>query len=435
MLGLTACAVGEATTAGQPDAPQPTVPDPAPREPVAERPVPDDLPVAIGVILPRSGAPYLVQYADLVLEGVRLAADSHRGRRIEVVVLDDEGLAHRDAELVAEAQRRGVVAIIGPMLSAGMGEAAWARGEASLALVSPTVSSLPEGLADAYTLNAIDLRGPRSLAEFARRGEFERAAILHPATEEYTQQAWAFRRAFEDAGGQLTAMVPFDSTTTTFGDHIRRIAATRPELVYLPISPRQVQLVAPQLAYYGFDSTRVVVFGNESWAEEEVLRTVAHRFTDSVVVSTTDPKLSGDSGWDDFVRRYEEHYRRSLDNPFPALGYDATRLVLNALDAGGNTPERIAERLLDTRAFRGATGVLSIEGGAVTRAPFIHQILNGTLTPPPPPETLRVLPPVDSTWAGDSLYFEPAGAPLPATPAGDELFAPVPEAGATPPAQ
>lgn len=388
-LALAACTVGEPSRPEGPAQPQPVPPVvavPEPETPPVEE-IPSTGPARIAVILPRSGPPYLQQYADLLLEGIRMAA-RRAGTRAELLVLDDEGLAELDSALVAAAVDSGAVAVIGPLLSSGVSYAAAGRA-GELIVVSPTAAGVPALADGVYTLNAVDLRGPQALAGYARSGGLANAAVIYPSDDALSRQAWAFARAFQDLGGRVATMVPYDSGTTTFGTHIGRVIDSRADVVYLPLSPQDVEVLAPQLAYYGLrDSSSVVVMGNESWTDDDVLRLVEAQFTDSVIAATTRPRGMGETGWDDFLLEYEETHRRSLDNPFPALGYDAMMLVLNALDRGANSPARVAERFAGTRAFLGATGVISVEDGMITRAPFIYRILGGRLTAAPPPEQL-----------------------------------------------
>ena len=397
----TACAVGEQPRTG-PAAPPPasapaqppTVPAVAVDSPVVRRPSAE--PVRIGLLLPETGPTYLQQYADLLLEGIRMAV-RESDADVELVVLDDAGLAWQDSALIGAAIDSGVIAVIGPLLSSGVASATAAREEALL-LISPTAAEIPGAAADAYTLNGVDLRGPRALAEYAMSGDLRSAAVIYPSDEALARQAWAFARAFQELGGRVATMVPYDSGTTTFGTHIGRVVDARPDVVYLPLSPQDVQVVAPQLAYYGLRGrgANVPLLGNEAWLDDEVLRLVDGQFTEGVVAATASPRVFGETGWDDFVRAYEETYRRSLDNPFPALGYDAMRLLLSAVDDGANTRARIAERFAATRAFRGATGVLSVEDGVITRAPFIYRIVGARPTAAPPADQLRLPTPVDA---------------------------------------
>lgn len=360
-------------------APAPAPPAPVRLPPVAARAV-------IGAILPQSGSPALEQYGALVLEGIRLALDSVAlgGRTApELVVLDDAGDAERDPALVKQLEARGAVAIIGPLLSQGVLSGARSRGDTTLVLISPTASSIPPGLRNTYTLNQPDLEGVSELARFAVRDGVRRFALLYPRVGEYEGKAHAFGSALRAGGGVVVADVPYDSGTTTFRTQLRRIETASPAGLAVFAPERDVRQLAPQIAYYGLSGRGLRLFGGENWTGEEILRLVDARYTNGVVASTPLVRESSGAGWQDFSRRYEQAYRRTLDTPFPALGYDAARLVMSALPAARSAPRRadVARRLASLRGFRGATGVLAVRAGAVVRQPFIVRIEEGKLVP------------------------------------------------------
>ena len=169
----------------------------------------------------------------------------------------------------------------------------------------------------------------------------------------------------------------------------------------MPMTTQDVQLVAPQFSYYGLDTVGVVRLGGEAWAEPEVRRLVEPRFLNQVIVAT--PRDTGAfSARERFVQRYEERYRRSLDNPFPALGYDAARLALLALVPGQNRPEQVAERMRRIDGYEGATGTISVIDGEVTRRVHLVVLDGSRMLPAPPPEMLLPPPPLwtDTTGAG-----------------------------------
>jgi len=153
------------------------------------------------------------------------------------------------------------------------------------------------------------------------------------------------------------------------------VQASRAQALYIPASERQIRQLAPQLRYFGL--TDIEVLGNEAWVSADVLRTVGADMLEGTVASTPMPPDSSLTGWPDFVREYEARYRHTLDNPYPALGYDAASLALEGIRLAGGRPEDVAEALGRIRDFRGATGVLSIEEGRVTRRPFLVQIRAG----------------------------------------------------------
>lgn len=349
--------------------------------------------VTVGVVLPRSDAPYLERYGELVMEGIRLALEeAGSAGALNLITLDDRGDPERDPALVDELMARGARIVIGPMLTAGVRAAVAARGGATPALISPTASERLTGLPNAYTLNAGDALGAEALARYARSAGLRRAAVMYPRWTDFEDEARAFMRDFESAGGMMAAVIPYDSGTTTFRPHLERLAETRPDVVFLPVPAGDVRQLAPQLSYYGVDTTNSVLMGGKAWAEEELRRVIEPRFLNGVIVATPLPGRLVDPAWDEFVLRYEQRYRRSLDNPFPALGYDAARLALSALVPGQNSPEQVAERLARTEDLRGATGVISVRDGEVTRRPYLVRIQDGRLEPASPPERLRTLP-------------------------------------------
>ncbi len=355
---------------------QPTV------TPVPERPSLPPPRAVLGLILPQSGSAGLQQYGELVLQGVRLAVDSttvNWSNPPELVVLDDAGDPERDAALLGQLERRGAVGIIGPLLSAGLASAARARADTALVLISPTASSVPSGLPNTYSVNEPDTRGAAALAAYALRQGVLRVALLYPAMEEYQTKARAFQAAFRAAGGTVVADVPYDSGTTTFRNPLRRVATANPDGLYIPAPERDVRQLAPQLSYYGVTGRGLRVFGGESWTSDEILRLVPARYTNGIIASTPLVQESQAAGWQEFARLYERTYRRSLDTPFPGLGYDAARLLLSVLPRTRTRPADVARRIAAERAFRGATGVLTVRNGEILREPFIVRLEEGKL--------------------------------------------------------
>lgn len=359
-----------------------------PRAPAPSRepPPPPARPV-LGVVLPQSGSPALEQYGQLVLEGVRLALQAAGVGAPELVVLDDGGDAARDPGLVAQLEGRGAVAIIGPLLSPGLAASANARRDSMLVLVSPTASTVPADLPNVYTLNQPDTEGARALARYAVRDGARRLAMLYPRMEEYEQKAGAFAAALRTAGGTVLADVPYDSGTTTFRAQLRRIATANPDGLVVFAPERDVRQLAPQISYYGVSGKGLKLYGGENWTSEEILRLVDAKYTNGVVACTPLVRESGAAAWQDFTALYESAYKRTLDTPFPALGYDAARMVLSAMGRGRPRPAEVARVLARLHGFRGATGILVTGPGGLTRQPFLVRIEDGKLVPVETPQT------------------------------------------------
>ncbi len=363
-------------------APAPSPPSQPPPPPVAAARA------IIGVVVAQSGSPALVQYGELVLQGIRLAVDSASTTGPRLVVLDDGGDPERDPELVRQLAAQGAVAVIGPLLSPGLAAAARARSDTALVLISPTASTVAPGLPHIYSLNVPDEEGAAALARWAAHTGVTRIALLYPRMVEFQEKARVFAAAYRAARGTVVAEVPYDSGMTTFRDPLRRLSDASPEGLAVFAPERDVRQLAPQISYYGLAGKGLRLFGGENWTGEEILRLVDPRYTNGLVASTPLVRESPAAAWQEFARLYETTYRKTLDTPFPALGWDAARLVLSALPRGRHPrPEDVARRLAGLKGFRGATGVLALKGGVVVREPFLVRIEEARLVPLVTPTT------------------------------------------------
>jgi ABC-type branched-subunit amino acid transport system substrate-binding protein len=333
---------------------------PEPRRPEA--------PLRIGLIVSNTGSSVLEQYADLVVDGVRVAeeAASTPRRDVEVIVRDDGGTAAGAEQAVRELEQAGVRVIVGPLVDEALLAAARARSSDDVVIISPTAVSDPFGVRNAYALNVVDTRGAEALGEYARR--WSRVGVLYGRAPETARQARAFIDAYGGAGRGEVTEAAFAAGVTNVTDQITQLREAGVEALYFPATEREIQSILPQLEYAGL--TGVQLLGNESWVGDAARR-APERVLQGAIISTPLHEDSPDVAWQDFVSRYEAMHRRSLTNPVPALGYDAATLALHALTSGDSS----------VTDFRGATGVLSLQSGTVTRRPFLVRIDGGRLVP------------------------------------------------------
>jgi ABC-type branched-subunit amino acid transport system substrate-binding protein len=362
VLGIVA--VGACATL--PEAPEaPRAPEEAPprrAEPTREAPL------RIGVVVSSTGSPVLQRYAELVLDGARVGAEqqSTSRRAVELVVRDDGGTAQGAARAVRELEQAGVRVIIGPLVEDALAAAAAARGSDNLLIISPTAVADPAGARNVYALNVVDTRGAGALGEYARR--YGRVGILHARTPEGARQARAFADAYSRGGRGTLREAAFDPGATNLAAPLSALRQAQVEAVFFPGSERELQVVLPQIEFYGLAGVQLL--GTEIWLSDAA-RSLPQRVLHGAIVATSLWRDSPDVGWQDFVSLYEQAHRRSLENAVPALGFDATVLAVHALTAGS----------AGVRDFRGATGLISMQGDSVTRRPFLVRIADGRLVP------------------------------------------------------
>ncbi len=335
------------------------------------------LPVVLGVVIPRTGvSPGLLQYGAWIHEGIQVALDEYRERLprpVQLEVVDDRGTPLGGRTAIRSLEGLGALGALGFLGQEILREAAATRSR-PLPLFSP-FNFLPPGEAPGtYSLSGPDPAGARSLAGVARQLDLETVVVLRPSTMEAEMDAQAFRDTFQAMGGVVPREIVYDSGATFFHPQFQEMEGVLPDGMFLPLPPRDIRLLAPQVTFYGVDTLGVQILGTSGWTEEDVVQEVDSRHTDGVVAATTRMSQDETEAFRRFRERYEVYFKKTLRSRVPAFGYDAASLVLEGLLQGPRTAEELMAALEEMDEFPGATGVLGVEDGRVTRQPLLVRI-------------------------------------------------------------
>ena len=319
----------------------------------------------IGAILPTSGSPSLRQFADGIQEGIRVAlqmfgqAEGIRAAT-ELVIQDSGGdiIGARIAFSAMEASE--VLGVIGPLQEGALAEVA-GRVQGPLAVISPTSPVVPEGSTGVYSLSSADPGAARALARYAISSDLYTAVVVYPESTDGAYEARAFSEAFQSYGGLILGEISYPTGATFFEEQLRQAEALLPDVLVLPLPARDVELIAPQVTFFGLDSLEIRILGTNGWSEEAMLSRVDTRHTNGVVTASPQPAEGELEGYLRFVEAYESYYQRTLPDLVPALGYDAAALLLEAIRRGASTPGDLLETLEAMPGFSGATGRLFVD--------------------------------------------------------------------------
>ena len=198
-----------------------------------------------------------------------------------------------------------------------------------------------------------DMIGYRFLTDLERKALAERREILRAARALEPEEAAILREAAYSALGPedvpLPPIVDFD-------------------VLFIPDAAEKVALVAPGLAFHEIRGVRLL--GSNDWLDPELLR-VARQHVSGSVISTPFYAQSDVP----IVAEFVEGYRKTFDaipSAYAAQAFDATNLILVQLASGRSDRSGVREGLLDTRAYPGATGVLTMRpNGNARRRPFL----------------------------------------------------------------
>jgi ABC-type branched-subunit amino acid transport system substrate-binding protein len=339
-------------------------------------------PVILGAILPRSGvSPALMEYGEWVLEGIQVAVEEYQSelrRPVRVEVMDHAGEGEWGRRSVQRLEEVGALGVVGPLSPEILAEVAAGR-DTGIPVISP-FAYLPAGEASGVlSLSGPDPGGAEVVALYAWDLGLERVVVLRPATDESRVDAEAFQQALESRGGIVPQEIVFDPGATFFQSEFEQVASSLPDGLFLPLAPRDIQLLAPQFTYYGLDTLGIQLLGTTGWTDDEVVQEVDSRHTDGVIASTTRMSQDETEEFQAFRVRYEEHFQKTLRSQVPAYGYDAAVLLLEAARKEPRNPVDLLRALEEIEDYPGATGHLSVGGGRIRRVPQLVRIQNHEL--------------------------------------------------------
>lgn len=326
-----------------------------------------DPPVRVEAVLPLSGS--LAPVGRFLRQGMELALEEYRrgaGDSVVVAFRDDRSRPERGRALVRSAEEEGAVAVVGPARSAAFAGVLAARRDLALPVVSPTAASPPREGWNGYSLWGLESR-ERTLATevggwMAARAGIRRLAVLRPRGLAGRMAEQAFRAGAGRGGGGVLASTAYVPDSTTFEGQVRQLAGSGPDGVFVASrDPRTTLQIAPQLSYYGLGTAAVA--GGSAWAQPAVVRRLRGGSPSLYVTAAFTDRGPG-TEWSDFKAMYEMKYDKQLtDNMLPALGYDAMKAVLAAVDSVGLPRRGAVGRSLAEGPVDGATGTLWFRPG------------------------------------------------------------------------
>ena len=175
-----------------------------------------------------------------------------QGNRVppELVVQDSGGdiIGARIAFSAIEVS--DVLGVIGPLQEGALSEVA-DRVQGRLAIISPTSPVVPDGSTGVYSLSSADPGGARALARYAISSDLYTAVVVYPENTDGLYEARAFSDVFQSEGGLILGEISYPTGSTFFEEQLRQAEALLPDVLVLPLPARDVELMAPQVIFFG----------------------------------------------------------------------------------------------------------------------------------------------------------------------------------------
>ena len=301
------------------------------------------------------------------VNGVRIAAEEINaaggvlGRKIRLVVEDDQGRAEEAASVVTKLiTSDDVVGLIGENSSNQSLAAAPIAQSNGVPMISPssTNPAVTEKGDYIFRVCFTDPYQGKALASFVRSTlGLDTAAILVDRKNDYSVGlAQVFRQQFEAAGGRILGEQSYTGGDTEFRPQLTAIKASGPEAVFIPgfytevgqiaIQARDLGLTVPLIGGDGWDSPAVITIGGKA--------VEGSYFSDHYFVGDTRPVVQK------FVGEYRKRHGKNPEAT-AALGYDALHIFVNAARRANSLDRKaIRDQIAATRDYQGVSGTITM---------------------------------------------------------------------------
>jgi branched-chain amino acid transport system substrate-binding protein len=319
-------------------------------------------------------------------DGVLLAVEEYnragglKGRRVELVVRDDQLDEKVAAAVMQELLATEVVAIIGPMTSTMAAVMQPAANRAQVVLLSPTVTANRFTDQDDHFLRVtMPLKvNAGKLADYALRHQRKRIAVCIDTDNAVYTEDWlaSFAQKLELGGGRVVHVERLSRDATEgFLPLVKRMLEAGPDAVLLLCGAMDTAMAAQQVRKLG---SQLPLFTSE-WAFTSDLIGFGGKAVEGMRAFVSYDPASQTPRHLAFLANFEKRfgYRPSFA---AVLGYDAAAYLLAALE---RNPQRegLKAKLLELGHFPGLQGEIRVNRfGDAERQTFLAVIREGQFT-------------------------------------------------------
>lgn len=341
----------------------------------------DPEPIRIGFVAGLSG-----RVADLGIagrNGVLLASEEVNqsgginGRRIELLMRDDQQNPDTAQAVVNELLAAKVVAIIGHMTSSMSASTVPLMNAAKIVMLSPTTTSTQLSGKDDYFLRiaaATDLY-TNVVAKYLAESGFRTVVAIYDKRNLAYTGSWLkdFTGNFEKQGGSVKEKFAFTSGVDIhFSKLAEQVVQSKPDAVLSIANALDTAMFAQQLRKIGSQ----LPLATCEWAATEKLINLGGTAVEGIIL---DQFFDRDSQIPSYLTFSAAYRKRFAEEPgFASVaGYDAANTLFSALQQTSD-PKRLKQTLLEVGTFPGVQGNVHLDAfGDADRPTFLVKVEDG----------------------------------------------------------
>ena len=326
---------------------------------------PESAEIPIGVYGALTGSE--AAFGTATVSGVSLAAEEINaaggvlGRKIRLVIEDDQGRAEEAASVVTKLiTSDNVIALVGENSSNQSLAAAPIAQANGVPMVSPSSTNPAVTQKGEYIFRVCftDPYQGKALAAFVRDNlKASTAAILIDKKNDYSVGlAEFFGKEFEARGGKIVARQSYTGGDSEFRPQLTAFRTAKPDVVFIPgfyteagqiaIQARDLGITVPLVGGDGWDSPTLIEIGGKSVENSY--------FSDHYFVGDDRPVVK------QFVSAMNQRHGKNPEAT-AALGYDALKIIAAAITRAGSLDRKaIRDQIAATKDYQGVSGTITM---------------------------------------------------------------------------
>jgi branched-chain amino acid transport system substrate-binding protein len=341
----------------------------------------------MGISIPLTGAGFNAvgrQLASAIKLYVAQHGDTVAGRKLEIIVRDDGGVADNARRIVQEMIVNEKVGLIGIGITPTSLAIAPLVTEAkipSLALssgASVTVTKSP------YMVRAGFLQSQQAwiMAEWAAKNGSKRVVTLVNDWAPGIESETAFKTRFIQAGGEIIESIRIPLANPDFAPFLQRIRDINPDTAFIYFPGTQASIFAKQFAERGLGSSGIKIIGPGDLTDDDGLNTMGDQMLG--IITSGSYSAAHDSALNQFYVAAFEKASGFRPNFVSVGAYDGLHLICEALKkTNGNADGDALLAAMKGMAWESPRGPISIdpETRDIVQNIYIRKVekLNGQL--------------------------------------------------------
>lgn len=300
--------------------------------------------VKIGALLAMTGD--LQVFGEAHLKGIELAAEeaNQAGGILDGTVVVQVGDTQTAPQPAIDAAQKlvsvdGVTGIIGALSSGNTIPVALSVTstagvpQISNASTSPVITDLEDNDFLFRTVPSDAFTGV-ALAEVATDHGYKRLAVFYVNNDYGEGLAESFARAFENQqGGEVTSSLPYESKKASYRGELQQLSHNRPEGLVLIAYPESGIVILRQALQEGYFDTFVFTDGMKA---PEIIDAIGAEYLNGAI-GVVPQALTDTGSYQRFLDAYIQKYGTEPDKPYLDTAYDATMVLLLAIEKAGTT--------------------------------------------------------------------------------------------------